>query len=126
MQEALWTRMRTLPGVRAIRSLMSLPDTRALELDRAIANGPQAAFAPDGGTEFAHLHGRPDGSLHMNLPVDVAEAAIAAGWAEYHPYALIGWIPPNYVMVYGPRDAVEVDIAFRFVELSREFGAGNE
>lgn len=63
--------MIALPGVRATGSSMSLPDTRALQLDRAIANGPEAAFAPDGGTEFAHLHGRPDGSLHMNLPLDV-------------------------------------------------------
>lgn len=103
MQEALWSRMLTLPGVRATGSLMSLPDTRALQLNRAIAQGPQSAFAPDGGTEFAHLHGRPDGSLHMNLPIDVVESAIAAGWAELHPYVLKGWVrgPPAEVRRHG-------------------------
>lgn len=124
LQQALWSRMVTLPGVRATGSPMSLPDTRALQLDRALANGPEVAFAPDGGTEFAHLHGRPDGSLHMFLPTEAAEAAIVAGWAEFHPYVLKGLLARHYVMIYGPRDAEEVDIAFRFVQLSRDFAAG--
>ena len=101
-----------------------LPDSRALQLDRALARGPQDAFAPDGGTEFVHLHGTSDGSLHMNLPIASVEAAIARGWAEWHPYVVKGLAQRNFVMIYGPRDLSEVQIVFRFVQISRDFAAG--
>ena len=125
LQEALWSRMVALPYVRAGGSVISLPDTRALHLAPAVARGPREAFAPDGGTEFAHLHGVADGSLHMNLPPATAAAAIAAGWAEWHPVVIWGWVPRTLVMIYGPRDPGEVDIVFDFVRLSHAFASGS-
>ncbi len=65
LQEALWARMATLDGVLAARSTVSLPDTRALHLHPDLAHGPEDAFLA--GTEFAHLHGHADGSLHLRL-----------------------------------------------------------
>ena len=83
LQEELWRRMSALDGVRTGRSGVSLPESRALHLDRALAEGPANAFMV--GTEFAHLHGAGDGSLHAMLPETVAAEAIDRGWAELHP-----------------------------------------
>lgn len=124
VQRLLWSRMVALPNVTPGPSLIAGGRTRALHLDRSVAHGPVGAFAPDGGTEFAHLHGLHDGSLHLNLPVDLAEEVIAAGWGEYHPVVLAGWEPRTLVMVYGPRDEAEVETVMGLVRISRAFGAG--
>jgi hypothetical protein len=34
------------------------------------------------GTEFAHLHGLPDGGLHLVLPPELHREVIAAGWGS--------------------------------------------
>ena len=123
LQEQLWQRMAALDDVRVGRSGVSLPDTRALHLEPARAAGPPQAFPV--GTEFAHLHGARDGSLHMALPVaDVAEA-VAKGWAEPHPFVLTGMLPRNYVMVYGPRDEAELETVWALVQRSYAFAAGD-
>src|SRR5512133_45040 len=67
---------------------VSVPGARALWLDPAAARGPREAFMT--GTEFAHLHPSPDWSLHASLPPDLAEEAVARGWAEVHPVARRG------------------------------------
>lgn len=122
LQEQLWRRMVALDGVRAGRSRVSLPQSRALHLDPALALGPPAAFM--GGTEFAHLHGASDGSLHATLPPDAAAQAIESGWAEVHPLVRRGMIPPSHVMIYGPRDAAELDTVWQLVEVSYAFARG--
>ena len=43
--------------------------------------------------------GTDDGSLHLNLPLDLAAHAIDQGWAENHPMSVRGIIPRNVVMV---------------------------
>jgi len=60
--------------------------------------------------EFAHLHPGHDQSLHATLPPNLAEAAIAAGWAELHPVARLGYIPATTVMLYAPRNWDELEI----------------
>src|SRR6202022_1419463 len=102
LQDDLWRRMSALEGVRTGRSGVSLPQTRALHLDPVLAEGPDEAFMV--GTEFAHLHGEFDGSLHAILPPGLAEEAVQRGWAELHPLAHAGQIPKTVVMLYGPRD----------------------
>lgn len=100
MQEALWSRMLMRPGD-------GQPDVASGHARPAAESGDRAGTAVGlrarRSTEFAHLHGRPDGSLHMNLPIDVVESAIAAGWAELHPYVLKGWVrgPPAEVRRHG-------------------------
>jgi hypothetical protein len=76
------------------------------------------------GTEFAHLHGPEDGSLHMALPADVARQAIDRGWAELHPLARAGRLPETLVMVYGPRDSDELETVWSLVTASYENARG--
>ncbi|MFE9320557.1 luciferase family protein [Nocardia sp. NPDC052278] len=122
LQEALWSRMTTLNGVLLGRSGVSLPDTRALHLRPTIAKGPGEAYLV--GTEFAHLHGYDDGSLHICLPKDIAAEAIAQGWAELHPMARQRFLPQTLVMVYGPRDLDELEVIWRLVRISHGFARG--
>ncbi|WP_328400780.1 luciferase domain-containing protein [Nocardia sp. NBC_00403] len=122
LQETLWARMATLDGVIVGRSSVSLADTRALHLRPADAGGPAEAFLA--GTEFAHLHGSADGSLHMCLPTEVVAEAITRGWAELHPMARQRFLPATVVMVYGPRDTDELKITWRLVRASYQFARG--
>jgi hypothetical protein len=124
LQEELWRRMSSLEGVRTGPSGVSLPDTRALHLDPGLATGPPEGFMV--GTEFAHLHGPDDGSLHMALPADVAREAIDRGWAELHPLARAGHLPETLVMVYGPRDADELETVWSLVSASYENARGRQ
>jgi hypothetical protein len=122
LQEELWSRMQGLEGVRAGRSGVSLPESRALHLEPSLVSGPPEAFLV--GTEFAHLHGATDGSLHLALPAAEAAEAIEKGWAEPHPLARHGVLPTNLVMVYGPRDEAELETVWRLVLASYEFARG--
>jgi phospholipase/carboxylesterase len=122
LQEELWRRMTGLEGVRGDSSGVSLPETRDLHLDRQIAHGPSDAYMV--GTEFAHLHGARDGSLHVMLPPQVVAEAIAKGWAEPHPLASRGIAPPTLVMVYGPRDEAELETVWHLIEMSYTFARG--
>jgi hypothetical protein len=126
LQEQLWQQMVGLDHVRHRPSDISAADTRALHLDPAVAHGPPEAFLPTHGTEFAHLHGPADGSLHVHLPAEEAQEAIEAGWAELHPIARSGLIPPVLVMVYGPLDEDGLDVVWRLVELSYQFALGEK
>jgi hypothetical protein len=123
LQDQLWQRMAGLPHVRTGASTISLPDTRALHLDPRHAAGPPAAFVP-GSTEFGHLHGVGDGSLHVCLPEPIAAAAIEKGWAELHPAVRMGLFPPTLVMLYGPRDEAELETVWDLVQASYAFAAG--
>jgi len=124
LQEELWNRMSALDGVQEGRSNVSLLETRALHLDPRLAQGPREAFLA--GTEFAHLHGPTDGSLHLMLPVSVARDAIEKGWSELHPMARRGAGPQTLVMLYGPRDREELEIVWRLVQASYTFARGQE
>jgi hypothetical protein len=108
-----------LPGVVEQASRVSVPGARALVLADGEPAGPPEAFLA--GREFAHLHPAPDHSLHAMLPPDLAEAAIEAGWAEVHPVARLGLIPPTAVMLFAPRDTEELDIIARLVEASHAY-----
>jgi Family of unknown function (DUF5519) len=67
-----------------------------------------------GNREIGHSHPW-DGSLHIVLDPKLAEAAVAAGWAEVHPAALAGFAPRNRVMLYGPRTETEADTIFSLI-----------
>ena len=121
IQEALWDRMRSLEGVRTGPSGISNPASRALHLEPRLAQGPPEAFLV--GTEFAHLHGAADGSLHAMLPHPVEREAFEQGWAELHPAARAGIKPDTLVMIYGPRDEEELEVVWRLVEAGYGFAA---
>jgi len=117
--EQLAERVFALPGVSEEPSRISVPGARALILKRGEPAGPPEAFLIE--REFAHLHPAPDHSLHAMLPLEVAEEAIEAGWAESHPVALRGQIPRTAVMLYAPRDEAELEVIERLVRASHAF-----
>jgi hypothetical protein len=119
LTEELARRVFALAGVVERPSRISVPGARALTLADDEPTGPRHAFLID--REFAHLHPDPDHSLHAMLPEDVANAAIEAGWAEIHPVARMGMIPPTAVMLYAPRDETELDVVERLVQASHAF-----
>jgi Family of unknown function (DUF5519) len=110
-----------LPGVEERPSLISVPGARALWLAEG-ADGPPEAFMI--GAEFAHLHPGADQSLHAMLPPELAEGAVAAGWAEVHPVARRGLIPANAVMLYAPRDDAEREVVESLLRASHSFARG--
>ena len=59
--------------------------------------------------------------MHAILPPELANAAIDAGWAEMHPVARRGLIPPTAVMLFAPRDADEVEVVKGLLSASHEF-----
>ena len=122
MVEELARRDFTLPGVEERPSAVSVPGARALWLREDVAAGPPEAFMV--GREFAHIHPLPDGSLHAALPPEVARDAVRKGWAEQHPVARVGGIPPNVVMIYAPRDAGEVGVVAGLVEEAYRYAGG--
>src|SRR5207248_6258349 len=104
--------------------MISVPGARALWLRDDAPAGPREAFMIE--REFAHLHPGHDQSLHAALPADLAETAIEQGWAELHPVARSGLIPPTTVMLYAPRDAGELEVVYRLVLASYRFAGGRD
>ena len=122
-RELLAETLFALPGVVERPSAISVPGARALWLGEG-AGGPPEAFMI--GNEFAHLHPAPDQSLHAMLPPALSVEAIEAGWAEQHPVARRGLIPPNAVMIYAPRDDDEREIVEQLVRASHAFARGDD
>lgn len=119
LSEELARRVFALPGVIEEPSRISVPGARALVLDAAEPTGPPEAFLIE--REFAHLHPSPDHSAHAMVPPGVAEAAVEAGWAEPHPVARMGLIPPTAVMLYAPRDEQELEAIESLIRASHQF-----
>ena len=117
--QVLAERVFALPGVVEKPSRISVPGARALVLADDEPVGPPEAFLID--REFAHLHPAPDHSLHAMLPSETVTEAVAAGWAEPHPVALRGLIPPTAVMLYAPRDEAELEVIESLVRASHGF-----
>jgi hypothetical protein len=115
-------RVFSLPDVEERPTMISVPGARALWLGDGVAAGPAEAFMIE--REFAHLHPEPDQSLHAALPPDIAQAAITAGWAELHPVARMGLIPPTTVMLYSPRNQDELDVVYQLVLSSYVYAGG--
>jgi len=110
-----------LPGVRSRQSRLATVQSRALFVSDEGACGPPEAFID--GREFCHLHGLPEGSVHLTLPPSVIESVAALGWAARHPARSLGLFK-NLVLVYGPRDSAELEIVVSLVEHSCRFARG--
>ena len=124
--EAVLAQATTWPLVRQQPSAISVEGGRALTVEPGAAVGPAEAFMI--GREFCHLHAQGDLSLHATLPLPLAAAAEAAGWAEPHYLVHTGQAPATLVMLYAPRDEDERDVILGLVRASYEFatgGAGN-
>ena len=113
LQDRLRDHALALPGVRPGRSQVSVPGTVAFFLDEPV----EKSLLPNlFAGEWGHIHPHYDGSLHLNLPTELAEKLIEAGWAEYHSLVARGHIPPLVVMLYGPRDEDELAVCRSIVE----------
>ena len=117
LQEELFSRARDLPGVEVGPSLVSVPGARAFHLGEHVAAGPPEAF--QAGREFAHIHPAEDGSLHLTLPRLLADEVVEKGWGEPHPVS-------GTPMVYGPRDADELEVVWGLVRASYEFATAEQ
>ncbi|MFI9082272.1 phospholipase [Streptomyces sioyaensis] len=115
LQEELYARAAALPGVRVADSYVSVPGSRAFHLDPDLANGPADAYQSE--TEFAHLHPAGDGSLHMTLPPAVYHEAQEKEWGQPHPIS-------GTMLVFGPRDTVELEIVWQMLLTSYRFAVG--
>lgn len=125
LRKELARRLFALPGVNESPSLISVPGARGAFVDGPPApGGPESAFFI--ASEFAHLHPGADQSMHLHLPEDVAERAIAAGFAEMHPLAVCGQVAPTRVMVFAPRDADELETVWSLVETSYTYALGTK
>jgi hypothetical protein len=113
LQDRLRDHALALPAVRRGPSNVSVPGAVAFFLD----SPPNPATLPnlfDG--EWGHIHPADDGSLHLNVPTGLAERLIELGWAEYHNVVRRGLAPPIVIMLYGPRDEAELEVAAAIVE----------
>jgi phospholipase/carboxylesterase len=119
LQELLFTRVSLLPGVSSRQSAISVPGARGFMVDRS-AEAPDDAFLVPRAGEFAHLHPGYDGSLHLALPPALASDAVAKGWAVAHPLAGVR-LTRGMVLVYGPRDAAELEVVVGIVAASHQY-----
>lgn len=120
LRAVLARRLSDLPGVEQ-RASTSAPGARALCVPPGqVTGGPEPFLV---GREFAHLHARPDSSLHLTLPEPLAFEAVAAGWAEFHAEAGPDQPSSVAVMVYAPRDEDELEIVLGLVLSSYRYAA---
>ena len=115
LQQQVFAYGRALPDVVDGPSSVSVPGARAFHLPGCEAKARDAFMIEH---EFAHLHPEHDGSLHMTLPPSSVDRAIANGWAERHPLAGKHGLPANIVMVYGPRDEIELEVVKELLRAS--------
>ena len=109
-----------LPGVEDRASTLSLPGARGLVLSDDVE-----ILQPDvlgGGREFAHIH--PDGSLHVWLPVELAQEVHDTKWGELHPWVGRDGFWDGVAMVYTPESLEELDITIRLIVDAYNFVTG--
>lgn len=122
LQEELFERVAALPGVSTRQSAISVPGSRGLMLDPP-RRGPDEAFIVPAVGEFAHVHPGHDGSLHLALPLSLAADVVAKGWGVAHPLAGVR-LTPGMVMLFGPRDAAELETVVGVVATSHARASG--
>jgi len=122
----LWGRLVAtvfaLDGVVEGHSQVSPKSSRAVFLaDLETARSPETSLFPDGRLEPVHLHGVADTSIHLVLPAARGARLTELGWAEPHQYEDFG----TEFMVYGPRDAAELDAVLSTVVESLAYARGD-
>lgn len=120
VNDELFRRAYSLPGVENRPTIVSLPGARGMWLEDSIpVVHPEAIVS---GREFAHIH--EDGSLHAPLPLERALEVAETGWGERHPWAeqRDGW--EGLVMLYTPQSMAELDITFQLIVESYNFVTG--
>jgi phospholipase/carboxylesterase len=122
LQEEAFARISALPGVSTRQSAISVPGARGFQLVPP-RPGPVDAFIVPSAGEFAHVHPGHDGSLHVALPPALAADVVAKGWGVAHPLAGVR-LTVGMVMLFGPRDATELETVVGVVTTSHAWAAG--
>ena len=82
-------------------------DLLSLKVDEDVATGAPSVFIT--GREFGRvLFGAP--TIYLTLPLSCAHWAIIRGWAEPHFSSSFALVPPGVMVVYTPRDELEVAV----------------
>ncbi|MEM7208822.1 MAG: luciferase family protein [Pseudomonadota bacterium] len=109
----------SLPNVNNEPSGISVPGARALVMHEATQCNHDAFMI---GREFAHIHPHPDnGSMHVKLTAEDAQAVIESGFGESHYLVTQGYYPMGLVMVFSPRDDAELDVVKKIVRRSYKY-----
>ena len=58
------------------------------------------------------------------MPPEIAQVAIRKGLAEQHPVARMGFILPDVVMIYAPRDVEEIEVVAGLVVEAYRYADG--
>jgi hypothetical protein len=119
---AIWgelvSRTFALPGVEEGHSQVSPASSRAVFLvDQLVELAPETSLAPGQRLEPVHLHGVSDTSVHLCLPRERGQELTDLAWAEPHQYEDFG----TEFLVYGPRDAAELEVVLEIVRESLAF-----
>lgn len=118
MWGTLVARVMALPNAVEGHSQVSPASSRAVFLrDRVDPLVPWTSLAPDRRLEPVHIHGVDDTSLHVCLPRFRGAELTALGWTTPHQYEDFG----TEFLVYGPRDASELETVLSIVEESIAF-----
>ena len=120
--QALKDQAFDFPFVERRPSIISVPGAEALWLQEEGGHGCAEAFMR--GNEFAHVHPPYDGSMHMTLPEDLVAEVLEKGWGESHPLVAKGQAPMSLVMIFGPRDEMEIDVIINLISESYRFARG--
>jgi hypothetical protein len=71
--------------------------------------------------EVAHVHPK-DNSLHVYVSPRDARTVIERGWGQKFP---VTWLaPPSWIMVYAPRNEMEVEVIREIVRAAVSFAIG--
>ena len=111
ISQELLRRVSDMPGIEIRPTIVSLPGALGFWITEDTEIGRPDVIVR--GREFAHLH--PDGSLHASLSPEMAQQAVAAGWAVPHPWAdqRPGW--ESFVMIFTPTTPAELDVVIDLV-----------
>lgn len=121
LQEQLYEKTRSLPGVDVGPSRISVPGARGFTLPQGSTD--EHAFLVPQVREFAHLHPVHDGSLHVALPPDMAADVSTKGWGRPHMWAGTR-LSPGFTLIYGPRDDDELTTVQGIVAASHAHATG--
>jgi len=73
--------------------------------------------------EVGHIHS--DGSIHITLPHARIPGAEATGWIERHPWSATRPGFEAYVMIFTPRDLMEVEAIVGLIKDGVSFVRGD-
>lgn len=106
------------------QSGISVAGSRALVLHHASACNHDAFMV---GREFAHIHPHPDsGSMHLMLSETDAKTVVSAGFGEDHYLVTQGILPAGLIMVYSPRNDMELEAVKMIVNRSYAYATTSQ